>query len=114
MSLDTETRSDALIVTANMERIDAAIAIQFKDDMRAATEGGHTRVVLDLKNVSFIDSSGLGAVVAAMKLLAPKQELELAGLTQIVEKVFRLTRMDRVFTIHENSDAAFEDIVHSS
>jgi anti-sigma B factor antagonist len=50
--------------------------------------------------VHFLDSSGLGAVVGVMKLLAPERRLELAGLTPTVAKVFRLTRMDSVFTIH--------------
>ena len=35
-----------------------------------------------------------------MKLLGPDRSLELAGLTPTVEKVFRLTRMDSIFTIH--------------
>ena len=45
---------------------------------------------------------GWGAVVAAMKALGPGRKLELAALTPTVEKVFRLTRMDTVFTIHKS------------
>jgi len=36
-----------------------------------------------------------------MKALAPDRKLELSGLTATVQKVFRLTRMDSVFTIHD-------------
>ena len=43
-----------------------------------------------------------------MKLLENGQKLELAGLTPNVEKVFRLTRMDSVFSIHANAGAALE------
>jgi len=114
MQLETTTRNDALVVTAMMPRIDAAIAIQFKDDMRDACDGGPARVVLDLGGVDFIDSSGLGAIVATMKLLAPDQKLELATLSENVDKVFRLTRMDSVFAIHPTTDAAFDDIIHAS
>lgn len=114
MQLETTTRDDTLIVTTNMPRIDAAIAIQFKDGMRDACDGGPARVVLDLAGVDFIDSSGLGAIVATMKLLAPDQTLELATLGENVDKVFRLTRMDSVFAIHPNTDAAFPDIAHAS
>ena len=53
-----------------------------------------------MTQVAFLDSSGLGAVVAAMKALGPDRPLELAGLTPTVQKVFRLTRMDSVFKIH--------------
>lgn len=88
------------------DRIDAAIAIQFKDrfrDLAAAAEGP---VVLDLGQVTFLDSSGLGAVVAARKLLGPDRTLELAGLNPAVEKVMQLTRMNTVFPIHDTRDAA--------
>lgn len=57
------------------------------------------RAILDLSGVAFLDSSGLGAVVAVMKMMAPDRPLELSGLTPTVDKVFRLTRMDSVFTI---------------
>ena len=42
--------------------------------------------------------AGLGAIVAVKKLLGPDRVLELSGLTPTVEKVFRLTRMDSIFT----------------
>ncbi|OYX44696.1 MAG: anti-anti-sigma factor [Rhodobacterales bacterium 32-67-9] len=100
MHLSTEARPDALIVRVNEERIDAAVAIQFKDRMRELTGGGQGPVILDLSRVTFVDSSGLGAIVAVMKFLAPHMQLELAALTPNVGKVFRLTRMDSVFPIH--------------
>lgn len=101
MKLVVEQINDALVIRVDQDRIDAASAIQFKDQMRQNTQGGHSRVVLDLAQVAFIDSSGLGAIVAAMKALAPGQVLELSRLTPTVKKVFRLTRMDTVFTIHD-------------
>ena len=45
------------------------------------------------------------------KLLGPDRTLELAGLTATVEKVFRLTRMDTIFTIHATLDAAVANAV---
>ncbi len=106
MSLSTTLTDTAQIVTVNAERIDAAMAIQFKEDMRAETEGGHDRVILDLSSVEFIDSSGLGAIVAAMKQLGGGRQLDLAGLSPMVEKVFRLTRMDTVFKLYATLDEA--------
>lgn len=106
MELKSEQSGDIQIVTVNESRIDAAVAIQFKDAMRAETEGGGARVVLDLSAVGFIDSSGLGAIVAAMKQMGASQKLDLAGLTTAVDKVFRLTRMDTIFAIYDSVDAA--------
>ena len=72
------------------------------------TEHGDGPVILDLSRVDFIDSSGLGAIVAVMKFLAPARKLELAALTPNVERVFHLTRMDSVFPIHAAAPSAGE------
>ncbi len=102
MNLTTEHKGDILLITVMDDRIDAASAIQFKEQMRDITSAPSARVVLDMSNVGFLDSSGLGAVVAVMKALGPVRRLELSGLTTTVEKVFRLTRMDTVFVIHKS------------
>ena len=100
MQAETQRHGTALVVRIDEPRIDAAGAIAFKEAMRKATEGAQSRVILDLSRVEFIDSSGLGAVVSVMKQLGEGCRLELAGLAPAVEKVFRLTRMDQIFTIH--------------
>lgn len=101
MNLHTEHQGEVLLITVMDDRIDAASAIQFKEMMREIVTTPSARVVLDMSNVGFLDSSGLGAVVAVMKALGPVRRLELSGLTATVEKVFRLTRMDTVFVIHK-------------
>jgi anti-sigma B factor antagonist len=106
MKLQTQTRPRLLSVLVMEDRIDAASAIQFKELMRELTQTADGRVVLDLARVMFLDSSGLGAIVAVKKLLAPDRVLELSSLTPTVEKVFRLTRMDTIFTIHPSHEVA--------
>lgn len=101
MNLATEQNGEIILIRVLDDRIDAASAIQFKERMREIVSVPSTRVVLDMSNVGFLDSSGLGAVVAVMKALGPIRRLELSGLTPTVEKVFRLTRMDSVFVIHK-------------
>ncbi len=100
MNLLSRPEGEKLIVTVNEARIDSAVAIQFKDRMREETDGGGDHIILDLAQVDFIDSSGLGAIVAVMKALGRDRRLDLSGLTENVDKVFRLTRMDSVFQIH--------------
>lgn len=109
MNLNSESQGDLLIVRVADTRIDAAVAIRFKDAMREMAQTPSRRVVLDLSNVAFLDSSGLGAVVAVMKELGPARPLELAGLTPTVDRVFRLTRMDSVFTIHPAAPEPLRD-----
>jgi anti-sigma B factor antagonist len=97
-----------LVIRVNEARIDAAVAIEFKEAVRAAVDAPGNPVILDLSQVTFLDSSGLGAVVAVLKLLGPERPLQLAGLTPSVAKVFRLTRMDSIFTIHETVPGALK------
>ncbi|MEY4982699.1 MAG: hypothetical protein RIR62_965 [Pseudomonadota bacterium] len=107
MNLATTDRNGTRIVTALESRIDAAGAIAFKDGVLSACDGAAGRVVLDLARVDFLDSSGLGALVALRQLLGAGRPLELAGLTPPVARVLRLTRMDTVFVIHpQAADAA--------
>lgn len=105
MHIACEQDGDTLVARVLAARIDAAVAIRFKDLMREVLQTPAPRVVLDLSRVDFLDSSGLGAVVAVMKLAGPGRSLELAALTPTVQKVFRLTRMDQVFTIHPQAPA---------
>ncbi|MGX9352868.1 STAS domain-containing protein [Shimia sp. W99] len=100
MDLSSAVEGDILVVTVNESRIDASVAIQFKDRMREETDAVTGRVVLNLEQVDFIDSSGLGAIVAAMKQLGTNHRMDLSCLNENVDKVFRLTRMDTVFRIH--------------
>lgn len=110
MDLRSRSEDTLQVVSVHDSRIDAAVAIEFKEAMRTATDGGNDTVVLDLSEVQFIDSSGLGAIVAAMKHMGHSRTLALAGLTPTVEKVFRLTRMDSVFPVFPTLDGAIVEL----
>ena len=100
MEISREVHGDILALTIEEERLDAAAALSFKESMRAATAAHSGRVLIDMARVNFLDSSGLGALVAGMKMLDGGRRLELARCGPIVEKVLRLTRMDSVFVLH--------------
>ncbi len=99
MEVRGETTAEGLVIRVEAARIDAAAAIAFKEGVRHAALQPGVPVILDLSQVTFLDSSGLGAVVAVMKFLGPERPLRLAGVTPNVAKVLRLTRMDSVFTL---------------
>ena len=116
MQIETQFKGDVLIARPQDTRLDAAVAVQFKDAMRDLTRDAPERIVLDMGGVEFLDSSGLGAIVGAMKVLAPDHRLEIADLTPAVAKVFKLTRMDSFFVIHANVDSIslpVEEVSHA-
>lgn len=110
MELATKTEDKLRIVSVQEARIDAAVAIEFKDAMRTQTDSGPEWIVLDLSRVEFIDSSGLGAIVASMKNMGKDRRLALAGLTPTVARVFELTRMDTVFNVFPTLDGALTEL----
>lgn len=105
MEISAVEQGNRLILRPEGVRIDAAVAIQFKDRMRERLRQPPPAVVLDLTGVEFIDSSGLGAIVAVMKMVGDGS-FALAGLSPAVARVFRLTRMDQVMTILPTVDGA--------
>ena len=108
MELSTKTVDPVLIVSVNEDRIDAAVAIEFKDAMRAETLDGPKIVVLNLSSVNFIDLSGLGAIVASMQHMGQDRTLALAGVTSNLDKVFHLTRVDTAFSLFATLEGALE------
>ena len=82
-------------------RLDSTVSPEFRNGMVDLIEHVVSSILLDFSAVDFIDSSGLGAVVGCYKHLGPRGRLELACLRPAVAKVFALTRMDRVFRIHD-------------
>lgn len=109
MDIETNTTNGKTIVTLKEGRLDAAMAVRFKDCLKTIVDEGADDMILDMTHVGFMDSSGLGAVVAHMKYMGTERRFEIAGLTPTVEKVFKLTRMDNVFRIHSSvADALAE------
>ena len=106
MEITLQHKGSIALLHVVPDRIDASVAIQFKDRFRDLVRDWAGPVILDLQNVVFLDSSGLGAVVAARKLLGETRQLELSGLSPAVDKVMRLTRMNQVFPIHGSIEAA--------
>lgn len=88
-----------MFITVLESRIDAAVATHFKDKLRLIVTKSRLPVRIDMQAVDFMDSSGLGAMIAVRKALPEALPIRLVGLTPNVERVFRLTRMDTVFEI---------------
>jgi anti-sigma B factor antagonist len=79
----------------------------FKERIREIISEGASRVVIDLDRVSFIDSSGLGALISGLKMArAAGGDLVLASLSPEIRSVFEITRLLRVFDAHEDAESA--------
>ena len=106
MEISTRTENGVTVAKLCHTRLDAAQAVRFKEGLRDISDGGASLIVLDMEDIEFMDSSGLGAVVTVMKYLGRDKTLSLAALGPAVGKVFKLTRMDSVFAIYDTADDA--------
>ncbi|WGI21702.1 STAS domain-containing protein [Amylibacter sp. IMCC11727] len=106
MDIETNVVGDITVAKLCATRLDAARAVRFKEGLREISEAGAGHIVLDMTDIDFMDSSGLGAVVTVMKHMGRDKTLELAALRPAVGKVFKLTRMDSVFGIYPSVEDA--------
>jgi anti-sigma B factor antagonist len=78
-----------------------------KDYLLTLLDNGTKCLVLDLSEVRFVDSSGLGALLSGLKNAGMRDiRYILAGLQPRVQSMFELTRLHRVFEIHPGIDEA--------
>jgi len=85
-------------VVVSPGRLDVTGAPTLKDAVSEIVKNGQPRLVIDLEGVSFVDSTGLGSVIAALKMVrSSKGDLRLAAPNQQVRVVLELTTLDRVF-----------------
>lgn len=99
-----------VIATVLEKRVDARRAPDFKDEMTQLIDAGNNNVVLDLSGVEFVDSSGLGAIVSCLRRIGPRGNLTIVGAHGAVSRLFSLTRMDRVFPLHDSLEKAMVEM----
>ncbi|MGF1445838.1 MAG: STAS domain-containing protein [Pikeienuella sp.] len=80
-----------------LQRVDVAVAEQLKTALRAEAAGEPCDILLDMRQIDFIDSSGLGAILALRKSLDPSRIITMRHTRPFVQKVLRLTHLDKVF-----------------
>lgn len=86
--------------------LDGTKANQFRQDISDLVEGGADIVLIDFADITFMDSSGLGALVLALKTVrAAGSQLFVCSINEQIRILFELTSMDRVFEIFPNREA---------
>lgn len=110
MNLQTEIKNDIVIIYVNEERLDAHNSGELKIEVQKLFEQGKKNMLIDLKDVRFIDSSGLGALVSGFKnAISHQGNLKLSTLQSQVRSMFELTRLHRVFEIFPSTAEALEN-----
>lgn len=108
MMIDVTPLHGGVTLVRPSGRLDAAAAPNFLSRTTSLIAEGKTCLVVDLAQVPFVDSSGLGALVSSLKAARRAEgDLRLVGPGQQVRKLLKLTTLDRVFVISDTPEQAW-------
>lgn len=111
MEIEVAGDRGTTIIRPTSDRLDIEVAADFRGKLLALIDEGHRHLVVDLHDVSFIDSSGLGALVSALKTLKRSNgigDVRLARVQAPVVSLLEIIRLNRVFTSYDSVEQAVE------
>ena len=87
--------------------IDVYTAPKLRDKITELVNAGHHTLIIDMEKVDFLDSTGLGVLVGGLKKIrAQDGSMSLICSQDRLLKIFRITGLAKVFTIHESEQSA--------
>lgn len=90
-------------------RLDTIAIQSLKSKIGSLMDDRQIRIVLDMEQIDFIDSAGLGGLAAAYRAVSEAGgEIKIASLQKQIEAIFELTRMNQLFKVFGDSIAAAE------
>ncbi|GLY79162.1 STAS domain-containing protein [Actinoallomurus iriomotensis] len=110
-SVEHTVTDDGIVSVTLAGALDVATAPRVRDLLIRLIDEGHHRLVLELSDVDFVDSIGLGVFVGVVHRLRPyDSSLAVAAPSPQAQKVFEITQLVRVLPIYDTSDAATEAV----
>jgi anti-sigma B factor antagonist len=102
MEIRERTEEGILFLRPVIEHLDVPAAAELKTILTDRVTRGARNIALNLQDVEFMDSSGLGALISTLRLLECQGELMLCGVRDGVLGLLRITSMVRVLSLYEN------------
>jgi anti-sigma B factor antagonist len=112
MEFTVSTRNEGPFTVVEVGgEVDVYTAPRLRERLVELVEAGARSVIVDLSRVEFLDSTGLGVLVGALKRLrAAGGSLALVCGHERLLKIFRITALDRVFALYDTVEAATTDL----
>ena len=105
----TRTTESGAVVVQPTGRLNMTASPALRKQLTDIVEGGQSRIVVDLSTTEFIDSSGLGALIASLKTAREAGgDLRIAAPTQQVCTVLELSNLDQLLRSFESAERAFD------
>lgn len=108
--MDITVREEGPVTVLTLKgRLDLASGASLKEQIKGLFEQGKTQFHLNLEQVEFINSSGLGALVSVMKeVRLRKGRLTLSNLASYVQEIFEITQLSHIFEIFQTQEEALQ------
>lgn len=109
MQLELKKINNFLLINPIDKTIETFNSRDFKTQLVDIINQGHHFIILDFSDIDFIDSNGLGSLVAILKLVISKQgRIVISGAKDPIQKIFNLTRLNQVIPLFSNIDEALK------
>lgn len=112
MEIPVDNVDGVAVAAMPVDELDASNSGEFKRDIAQVLQA-QTKLVLDLSQLRFVDSSGLGAMLSCLRQLSARGgDLKLCSMSKQVRALFELVRMHRIFDIYPTRDDAVHAFQH--
>ena len=110
MSLKIEHQKIGKVLTINIlnHKLDDDVGYEFKKEILRFIKNGEKKIVLNFALVSFINSSGLGAIVTASKALGKNGEIVISNVRLTAKAIFELTHLHKLFQFTNSVEEAVQ------
>jgi anti-sigma B factor antagonist len=110
MQFTTENLGTDIAVVRADGRLNMVSAPELRETITATIAAGRPRIVVDLTDTSFIDSSGLGALIGCLKSARQAEgDLRIAAPNDQVRMVLKLSNVDRILRSYDSAAEAYSD-----
>ncbi len=107
MQLTFDDKGDVTVVRVQEAKLTYPVLSAFFSEVRQRVEGGATKLVIDLRAVSYLDSASIGCLMDVHRLLQERGGmLRLAGLQPRVETMISMTGVHKIVPLHRDEDDA--------
>ena len=110
--MQIEIENQICTITPVMKQIDVNNSQQFSSDLKETLKKcSGMIVILNLQNITFMDSSGLGVIVSVLRTLNElKQKIVLCEATPAVDVLFKMVRLSQIAEIYDTKENALMNI----
>ncbi len=115
MNINLRTQGEITIMDLEGNLVLGPPVSTFRDQLQDLMEAGKKKIIINLKSVSFVDSSGIGAMVGAhTSMESAGGQCKFSGAQPRVLQALKMTHMEEIFDLHEKEAQALESFGASS